>query len=488
MQGVCLRVAFHFTDIMASSAPKRLQSQMVDALSCITCFDLYDQDRRLPKMFPCLHTVCLACAEKLCQHSYASTFCCPTCQKPVPILSQGAFGLPTNLDARNMAEIIHKAKTSFIVNRNCSEHSSRSISHVCVTCKIGLCSRRLTSSAISYRHHGEHRVLEINYAFDEMKETCDTLVVKGKKVYKFLSTESQNTERKKKVIESVTASLLTAQRSKNLGAFHMIQILSNLLDETAVSADNQRTELPFDFNLGNVSNRKCTADTMKYALEGLNHGKLLLESCKSDLSQETIVTTKVASATVLLDVLRLKLYRCEQDSFVEILHYLRNLAAESESFSQRLVLLGAANLLVSCFEAFKSDPEVCRNVLTTYGNLACHRSVHEKLLSPRAVDMFVYCIQKFTMSQGQIPATVCGALSPLLCNATLKWPENCASRENMNNIVTKTFQQLSLTDPFQVSFLSFESFRPLLSQQVSEASKYWPMFAMHACIQRNPVK
>ena len=190
----------------------------------------------------------------------------------------------------------------------------------------------------------------------------------------------------------------------------MIQKRSKLLDETTVSADNQKTELACDFSLDNLSDRKCTAYAVKRALDGLNHGKLMLESNKEDFSQQTVVSTKLASATVLLDFLRLKLYRRDHDGFEEILAYLWSLSDESEPCCQRLVLLGVANMLVSCFETFKSNLEICFAVLGIYGNLADYHSLHENLISSIVVDMLLHCIQKFTMSQNEIPAAACAIL------------------------------------------------------------------------------
>ena len=435
-------------------------------------------------MFPCLHTVCLACANELCQHSYASTFSCPTCRQPVPTPSKGASGLPTNLDVRNMVEIIQKTKTSSMANPDCSEHPSRSVSNICVTCKVGLCTKCFTSSAI--KQHSDHRVLEINDAFDEIKETCDTLAEKGREVCKLLSTESRNIETKKRRIERLTTSLLTAQRSKNLGAFDMIQKLSTLLDETPVSADNQRPELACDFNLENFSDRSCTAYKLKRALDGLGHGKLLLESYKVDFSPESVVSTKLASATVLLDVLRLKLYGYEQDSVVEILAYLWSLSDESESCCQRLVFLGATDLLVLCFEAFKSDPAVCRKILGIYSNLADYHSLHENLISSRVVDMLMYCIQKFAMSQSQVPERSCSILSSFMSNGTLKWPHNCTSKENVSIILAITCEGFSLTEKLNMNFASFEPMMSILSQEFSEAAKYWAVWVLYMCINKKP--
>ena len=120
---------------MASSNPSRLQSQMVDALSCIICFLPYDEKSRLPKVFPCQHTVCQTCAEEMCQQAYSSTFPCPTCRQPVPIPTQGASGLKTNLDVRNIVDIVQKTAACSTFNEDCQEHQNKTITNLEVSTK-----------------------------------------------------------------------------------------------------------------------------------------------------------------------------------------------------------------------------------------------------------------------------------------------------------------------------------------------------------------
>ena len=450
-------------------------------------------------MFPCLHTVCLECAKELCQPepSFSLTFSCPTCRRPVRIPSQGASGLPTNLDARNMVEIMQTTTMnstanperselpSRSINPYCSEHPSSSITNICVTCKVGLCPKCFTTAAI--KEHSDHRVLEINEAFDEIKETCDTLAEKGKEVCKLLSTESQNIETKKKHIESLTTSLFAAQKSKNLAAFSVIQKLSILLDETPVGADNQGTALTCDFNLGHFSDRKCTDYALKSALDGLDRGKVWLKSMH--FSAESVVCTKLASATVLLDALRLKMYGNEQNDFVEIVQHLWSLSDESESCCQRLVLLGAANLLLSCFEAFKSDRNACCAILGTYGNLADYHSLHANLISSKAVNMLEYCIKQYSVFNRKLPSLACAVVSSFLSNATLKWPDNCPSREDISDILVKTCKYFPLNDSLNyITYVSLHPFISLMSQQVSEAAKYYPVWVLYMCINMDPYK
>ena len=152
--------------MMAASNPRRLQSQMTDALSCIICFQPYDLDSRVPKVFPCLHTVCLVCAEELFQQECGDAFPCPTCRQPVPIPSKGALGLKTNLDVSNMVEIMQGTTVCSTANPDCPDHPSKPISNVCMVCKVGLCSKCFTSSSI--KQHSDHQLLEIDEAFDEI--------------------------------------------------------------------------------------------------------------------------------------------------------------------------------------------------------------------------------------------------------------------------------------------------------------------------------
>ena len=329
-------------------------------------------------------------------------------------------------------------------------------------------------------------MLEINDAFDEIKETCDTLAEKGKEACKLLSAESKNIEAKKNLIESLATLLVTAHKLKKFETFNTMQKLSLLLDETPVSADKQRTKFACDFNIGTLPDRWCTDHVLQSALDGLDHGKLVLEMYKVRFSKETVIFTKVASATLLLDVLRLKLHHGEHDGSAEILDYLWTLSCDSEACCQRLTFLGVVNLLLSCFETFKSDHEICCKILGTFENLADYHSLHENLISPRVVDMLVHCMQTFTMSQRQVSSISCAVLSSFVSIGTLKWPENCRSRENVSSILIETCKQLSLTDPLSVTYISLQPSISHLSQEVSEAAKYYAVWILYMCIYNDP--
>ena len=210
---ICVAI-FYVTGMMASSNPRQLQSQMTDALSCIICFQPYDLDSRVPKVFPCMHTVCLVCPEELCQQEYGDTVPCPTCRQPAPIPSKGASGLKTNLDVSNIVEIMQGTTVCSIAHPNCQDHPNKPTSNVCMVCKVGLCTKCFTSSAM--KHHSDHQLLEIDEAFDEIKKTCDALVKEGRETCQLLQSESKAIQDKRNEIESMTMTLRAAHSSKCL--------------------------------------------------------------------------------------------------------------------------------------------------------------------------------------------------------------------------------------------------------------------------------
>ena len=168
---------------MASSQPMQLPSMMADALSCCICFLQYDLQSRMPKILPCHHSVCLSCADELCQHYLDAEFPCPKCRQPIAIPSKGAVGLQTNLDVRNIVEIIQETKTSY-----CPAHPCVPVSNICMQCEVGLCPKCVTASAI--KDHVDHQILEVKEAFEALRKRCDSLVEKGKEISAMFQAKS----------------------------------------------------------------------------------------------------------------------------------------------------------------------------------------------------------------------------------------------------------------------------------------------------------
>ena len=469
---------------MASSNPRKLQSQMTDALSCVICFQPYDLDGRVPKVFPCLHTLCLVCAEELCQQECGDTFPCPTCRQPVPIPSKGASGLKTNLDVSNMVEIMQGTTGLSVASPDCPDHPSKPISNVCMVCKVGLCTKCFTSSAM--KQHSDHKVVEIDDAFDEIAKTCDALVKEGKET-------CQAIQEKRNEIERMTMALQAARASKCLSIFEIIEKLSRLLTTRTTPSNEEHSHAVSNLLVGeHLPDRNCTGDTLQLAFCGLDHGRLHFQkTMEKNATPESIACTKLASVTILLDLLRLKLQKNKYDGSVKALTSIWELCYESEPCSHRVVLLGGADLLVSYFEATMRNKDICRGILGVYVNLALCPSLHTNVMSTRAVKMIVQCIQNFTPAQGkfapdQLPIAL-GSLSLFLCNTTVKWPEKCLSREEASKLVTDTCKKLSLDQYTGISYeVSFQPLLSMMSQQVSQAAKYWAVWIMCASVHQNP--
>ena len=459
-----------------ASRPRRLQSQMLDALSCIICFQPYDMESRLPKVLPCLHTVCLTCANELCrgQGVYAPTFPCPTCRQPVPIPSQGASGLCTNRDMRNMVEIMQKTTTCSIAEQDCSKHPSKSISHVCLTCEVGLCSSCIQCIIVSsvMTEHSNHEFLEIEDAFQNIKETIDALALKGREVCQLLQSECQAIQQKRSLIEHSATDLVAAHSSKNLGVFSMRDKLSTLLD-TATDPSQIASEIGPDKN--------CTDEALRYATESLVHGMTGFEKSNRSNSLSSISCQKLAAVTVLIDLLRSDLHHDDSDV---TLRNLWRLCYESEPCCHRVVVLGGVDLLGSLFESSKANENIRDWAVANFGLLARFPSLTTKMMSSRGVNMLVHAIQNSPV-QSNPQKSACEALSFLLCNPNIMWPSNCMSRDEVSTLLVDTCKKLSLSDQLS-TVLSLWPYAYLLAQQESEAAKYWAIRALYLFIHQNP--
>ena len=453
---------------------------MTDALSCIICFQPYDLDTKVPKVFPCQHTVCLVCAQELCQQECGDTFPCPTCQQPVPIPSKGASGLKTNLDVSNMVEIMQGTTVCSIAKSYCPDHPSMPMNNVCMVCKVGLCSKCFTST----KQHSDHKVVESDEAFDEITKTCDALAKEGKETCQLLQSESQAMQAKRNEIESVTIALQSARASKCLRVFEIIEKLSRLLKTSP--GNKEHNDSPGNLlGANHIPDRSCTEDKLQDALSGLDHGEIHFnKASEENVTAEAITYTKLASVTILLDLLRVNLHKKNYDGSVKALKYMWSLTDESESCCHRIVLLGGAELLVLYLEANIGNKDITQKILGVYGNLAEHYSLHTHLMTTKALNMIVHCIKNSTMPLKNIPSLGCGSLAHFLYNTTVRWPKECCSREEASALITDTCENFDLDESLGLSFTSFRSLIFIMSQHVSQAAKYWAVCQLYSCIHR----
>ena len=275
-----------------------------------------------------------------------------------------------------MVEIIQNAKACSMANPDCPEHPNKAISLLCMECKVGLCSKCFISSAA--KQHSDHQLLEIDDAFAEIKKTCDALMEKGKETCQMLLSESQAIQDKRYKIESAAKTLQAACASKNLSVFDMKEKLSELL-ETSTSNKEHGTVLN-PLCESRIADRNCTPHTLQKAVDGLDHGKSIFEHTNVKYAGESVALTKLASVTVLVEALHMKLNQGVCDGVAEVLEYLWDLCYESEPCCRRMVLLGGVDLLLSCFETSMTKEEICQKVLGVFSTLVECCSLHNYLV------------------------------------------------------------------------------------------------------------
>ena len=457
---------------MASSV-KGLGSKMADALSCPICFLSYDQESRLPKVFPCQHTVCLQCANELCQRHYDDVFPCPTCRQSITIPCQGGSGFQTNLDVRNIVEIVQGTDMmgGIISYPRCTHHSSKPISHVCMECKVGLCSKCISSPAM--RDHVSHQVMDIDDAFQEIKKTCGEMIERGEEIGKQLN------ERDKK-IKSSAASLRAALQSNHIVVFERMDAFRDLLDISIATA-GKRSISSIDIttadDLWDDAIVKSTRRLLKSGSAALN------DHCGSG-KPESVICAKMTAVTAQIDILRLKLHYRENDGLDSIINDIVTLCDESENCCRRVIDLDGHMLLLSCLQRYKFNVPIIGRSLEAIGNLAEQRSIQIKLISAELVKSLTDVIENYTM----VPLIehACRTLSSFLCNPTLVWPKSCPSRAETGDLVIHTCKNLDNNEPIQGQYGSFKPHMIVLSQHFSEAAKYWPIWTVYRYVMQKP--
>ena len=473
---------------MASSQSIRLPSMMADALSCCICLLPYDLEDRLPKVFPCQHTVCLSCAGELSQKHLDAAIPCPTCRQPVTVPAKGVIGLQTNLDVRNIVEIIQRTKTCSVAKPNCPEHPSVPVSNACMQCKMFLCTKCFTSSTI--RDHVDHPILEVKEAFEVLKEKCDALVKKWKETSAALQAKSS------KINDSTTA-LLDAVNSKSLDVFAMMDEYSTMITTISITPDQTEPNVTEAHGIDSkklsdghgIGTKKlhdgsCTARALERSLGYLKNGSANLVSMSRAHSSNSIVRTKMAAVALQVEVLHFQLGGKMTEKLSNTLSFLWNLTDESEPCCTRFVLLGGVDLLLTCFEQFILKADVVCKVLNICGNLSEHEVLHKDLLTTTAVNMLMYVLHNFTMRQKHLPERSCRILSLLLSSSSTPWPRDCLSKDQASALVMETVKQFNLIEVMEGNYNSLVPQITLLTQKVSKAAKYWAIWSLNSLTSR----
>ena len=262
--------------------------------------------------------------------------------------------------------------------------------------------------------------------------------------------------------------------AKILCAFDLLRKLSALLNTTTSNA-NQNLAV----STQHISDNYCTSKALQYALDGLDHGMSTVKCSKGTDTAHSISCQKLAAVTFLIDLLRMN---PKHKGVKNTLAHLGHLCYESEACCSRVVILGGADLLMSLFEDSITDEDLCVVIMFVYGRLALFPSLHTSLVSSKAINMLLYPLHNF----GGDHHFVCFPLSFFLCNSSIKWPEECPSHEDVSAHVIDACKTISLSSPSNRGCRSLRPHVSLLSQNVSEAAKYYSVVRLYLLIDQHP--
>ena len=140
-----------------------LAGKKLDLLLCSICEERYNEKDRLPKGFPCQHSVCMKCLEGMIALCDGDEVTCPLCRQAVPIPRSNAAGFPNTiliLDLlANIQSPVEEAPST------CTQHN-KVISVFCSTCQEAIC---MTCMFKSPKHKG-HDMEELSEAIEKCVE------------------------------------------------------------------------------------------------------------------------------------------------------------------------------------------------------------------------------------------------------------------------------------------------------------------------------
>jgi len=119
-------------------------------MECPSCYELFNEEKRIPRNLPCGHTYCQFCLENLATHG--TTNSCPTCKKPVGMALFNPELLPKNYLA---LEYVRKFEEDRKGNMMCDTHLKEQLMLFCKTCEHGICKQCIIN-------HSGHQFVKID--------------------------------------------------------------------------------------------------------------------------------------------------------------------------------------------------------------------------------------------------------------------------------------------------------------------------------------
>ena len=142
----------------SASAGKKL-----NLLLCSICEEHYNEKDRLPKGFPCQHSVCMKCLQGMIALCDGDEVACPLCRQAAPIPQSSAAGFPNNVVILDLLANVQPPTEE--APSTCSQHN-KVISVFCSTCQEAIC---VTCMFKSLKHKG-HDMEELSEAMEKCIE------------------------------------------------------------------------------------------------------------------------------------------------------------------------------------------------------------------------------------------------------------------------------------------------------------------------------
>ncbi|XP_072017256.1 E3 ubiquitin-protein ligase TRIM56-like [Amphiura filiformis] len=123
-------------------------------LTCSICTEPYDNDKRMAKYLPCLHTYCKSCLQSIA--GKRPTLDCPKCRKLISLPRGTVDGLPNNFIVENLKEY-QGIFNSSISCGSCIDDPAASFCH---DCGLFLCQKCIDAHR-QFGPHKQHKLLTL---------------------------------------------------------------------------------------------------------------------------------------------------------------------------------------------------------------------------------------------------------------------------------------------------------------------------------------
>lgn len=119
-------------------------------MECTSCFEVYDEEKKIPRNLPCGHTYCEVCLTAI--YSKKKRLECPICQTKVdPLLKPST--LSKNYIAQEVAEKHREAQKKLLF---CTTHKEQ-LRFFCEVCQTNICASCIID-------HSGHKFSKIDHS------------------------------------------------------------------------------------------------------------------------------------------------------------------------------------------------------------------------------------------------------------------------------------------------------------------------------------